>query len=160
MRNNRKVCFRAKGNDEETKNRWFYGSYYCTCDTTFCFAGECEDNHNIHHYILYDQMTDWGLPNRKFQADIEFSTLGQYTNKNDKKGHPIYEDDVVQIPYRTREDKFLVVWDEQFAAFWVQGYGILSDEVAKMCEVVGNIIDNPEYENEIEPPYTDTIEEV
>lgn len=76
----RDIEFRAKGIEENDKNRWYYGSYYRTDDTTYCFK-EDYDRHpdNTKHYILFDEIMDWGLPNRKLRADINIDTLGQYT---------------------------------------------------------------------------------
>ena len=82
----REIKFRAKGNDEETKNRWFKG-YYCRLnDTTYCFKEDYDrDQNNTKHYIVFEEMVDWGLPNRHLRADIDVNTLGQYTGLKDKK---------------------------------------------------------------------------
>ena len=76
----REIKFRAKGNDKETNNRWFKGYYYKETETTYCFK-EDYDRHpeNTHHYIIFEEMTDWGLPNRHLRVDIDIETLGQFT---------------------------------------------------------------------------------
>lgn len=76
----REIKFRAKGIEENDKDRWYFGSYYKTDDTTYCFKEDYDRNpDNTKHYILFDEMTDWCLPNRKLRADININTLGQYT---------------------------------------------------------------------------------
>ena len=73
----REILYKAKGRDGEG---WKEGYYWRTRDTTFCFREDYEKNPDItHHYILFDQMSDWGLPNRKLQMDIIPETLCQFT---------------------------------------------------------------------------------
>ena len=143
---NRDIHFRAKSATPETDgNEWFYGSYYKTAKTTYCFANDCEAHpDNIEHYILFDMMTDWGLPNKKLRVDINPDTLCEYTQMHDKKNQRIYEGSIVQTEYETKEDRFVVVWDDNFAGFIIKGYDILDTLSAQQVEVIGNIIDNPE----------------
>lgn len=88
--------YRAKGVDEKDKNTWYYGHYWKTQDTTFCFAEDYATHpQNTHHYILFDQMTDWGLPNRKLRADINPDTLGKFIGIKDTEGKAIFQGDIV-----------------------------------------------------------------
>lgn len=140
----REIKFRAKGDDEQTKDKWFYGSYYQTDDTTYCFE-EDYANHpdNTKHYILFDKMTDWGLLNRKIRASINPETLGQFTGLYDKNGEEIYEGDILKGVFYgylfERDNKiFTVKWNEKDAGFLANYF-----EPSK-CEIIGNIFDNPE----------------
>ena len=140
----REIKFRAKGDDKQTKDKWFYGSYYQTDDTTYCFE-EDYANHpdNTKHYILFDEMTDWGLPNRKMRASINPETLGQFTGLCDKNENRIYEGDILKgtfYGYLLERDNeiFAVKWDEKNAGFLANYF-----EPSK-CEVIGNVFENPE----------------
>lgn len=55
----RDILFRAKGIDEDDKDRWYEGFYIALNDTTYCIKEDYE-NHpdNTKHYIIFDQMTD------------------------------------------------------------------------------------------------------
>lgn len=52
---------------------------------------------NTKYYIIFDQMTDWGLPNRHLQARINPDTLCQFTGIVAKDGRRIYEGDIVYM---------------------------------------------------------------
>lgn len=92
---NRQILFKAKRKDN---GKWVEG-YYCKLDeTTYCISEDYE-RHPVptHHYILYETMTDWGLPNRFLQYEIDPTTLCQYIGLNDKNGRKIWENDIVTI---------------------------------------------------------------
>ena len=71
----REILFRGK--DPET-GKWYEGFYMALSETTYCFKGDY-DRHpdNTKHYIVFDRMTDWGLPNQHLRADADPSTVGQ-----------------------------------------------------------------------------------
>ena len=56
-------------------DEWIEGYYASRKDTTYCFKEDYE-NHpvKIHHYILRDEMTDWGLPNELRAYEIDVNT--------------------------------------------------------------------------------------
>lgn len=145
----REIKFRAKGNDEETKNRWFKG-YYCRLnDTTYCFKEDYDrDQNNTKHYIVFEEMVDWGLPNRHLRADIDVNTLGEYTGLKDKNRKEIYEGDIVKI----NVDRACVKWNDKYGYFQlvpIGDYYFDSDVIGQAleyveAEVIGNIYDNPE----------------
>lgn len=94
----RDILFRAKGIDEDDKDRWYEGFYIALNDTTYCIKEDYEKHpDNTKYYIIFDQMTDWGLPNRHLQARINPDTLCQFTGIVAKDGRRIYEGDIVYM---------------------------------------------------------------
>jgi hypothetical protein len=159
----RNILFRAKGADKNDRHIWYTGCYYQTQDTTYCFAEDYEKTpENTHHYILFDRMTDWGLPNRKLQADINPDTLCEFTGKRDTTLAMIWERDIVRITnlynspatvswyvarYREKSGAFVYVDSvnpkicESEECIWFN-----LDAFHSLCriEVMGNEIDNPD----------------
>lgn len=148
----REILFRAKGSDSE---RWFTGSYYCTADTTYCFKQDYSAHpENTKHYILFDEPTDWGLPNRKLQAPVRQETVSQYTGLKDKSGNKIFEGDILEAYF---DELFLENSTRMKVSFMANecGCGFFAKEadcdlaepldafVASQSEVIGNIYDNP-----------------
>ena len=87
----REIKFRGKGIEEYDKDKWYYGYYIKLDKTTYCFKEDYETNKdNSEHKIVFDVMTDWGLPNQHKMADINIDTLGQFTGLKDKNGVEIY----------------------------------------------------------------------
>lgn len=141
----REILFRGKwlGNGE-----WVEGYYCKISETTYAFAEDYERNPiPVHHYILQETMTDWGLPNRFNQYEIDPETLCQYTGLKDKSGKRIYENDIIKIENSIDEGIGNI---EFYGGMWyVEGkpsnsmYDILEYDDADV-EVIGNIFDNPE----------------
>ncbi|MGN1375758.1 MAG: hypothetical protein ACI4V5_04300, partial [Prevotella sp.] len=81
-----KNLYRAKGADDADKNVWYEGYYMQMNDTTYCFSEDYEraakeGKDPRHYYIVFDRMTDWGLTNRHFKADVRPETLCQHTGR-------------------------------------------------------------------------------
>lgn len=139
------ILFRAKGIEENDKNHWYYGNYLCLHDTTYCFADEKSELENTHHYIVFEEMTDWGLPNKHLKADIDINTLGQYTGLIDKNGEKIFDGDIIIYGFAP----CVVKWDNINACFslykngktQISGFNV---NTMKLLEKIGNIYDNPE----------------
>lgn len=156
----REILFRGKG--KET-GEWYYGSYLRMDKTTYCFTEDYAANpDNTEHFIVYDEMTDWGLPNTHKMVEIDPKTVGQYIGLLDKDNNKIFEDDILSFG----DELILVYWDDEgfrwMAKKAVQypchefpdknwdriDLGWIGAEVActgKMTtQIVGNIHDNPE----------------
>lgn len=143
----RTIVFRAKGDDEQTKDRWFKGSYYRTDDTTYCFK-EDYDAHpdNTKHYILFDETMDWGLPNRKYKASINPNTLGQYIGREDIHGKRIFEGDIVKFYDCLKGCDYIGYVGFENCSFVIIRKDIMTHYrwTDYTVEVIGNIYDNPE----------------
>lgn len=149
-------------NGEWIKGQWVQGSYLELNKTTYCFKEDYErDPGNTEHYIVFDQMTDWGLPNRHLQADVLPETVGQYTSLIDKNGKKIFEGDIVKAD----DYIFSIKYGKCGGMENADNYGYMGfyleavSEGTKLCAkyglrddicyftnivVIGNIHDNPE----------------
>ena len=146
---NREILFKAKRKDN---GKWVEG-YYCKLDeTTYCISEDYE-RHPVptHHYILYETMTDWGLPNRFLQFEIDPDTLCQYTGLTDKNGRKIWENDIAQAwsegssaigkVIRRVDGLYIMYPAYQKKEFW----GLYPNKNGKTTvEVIGNIFENEE----------------
>lgn len=141
----RGILFRGKDTDT---GRWYEGFYMALSDTTYCFK-EDYDRHpdNTKHYIVFDQMTDWCLPNRHLQAEVDPTTVGQYTGLNDKNGKRIFDGDIVRHYNNERDPSAfeigVICWNEKYASF-ERTSSPEAVRVHSSCryDVIGNIHDN------------------
>ncbi|MGN0005357.1 MAG: YopX family protein [Candidatus Gastranaerophilaceae bacterium] len=136
------ILFRAKGIEEYDKDRWYYGYYYCTHDTTHC-GTDCTPE-ETHHYILFEEMNDWELPNKLLRVEIDVNTLGQYIGIKDKNGTKMFEGDICEY----NDYIGMIKFDEQDSMFTFTYDGNIMTDFSclwgKELEVVGNVQDNPE----------------
>ncbi len=73
----------------------------------------------------------------------EQTPIMQFTGLHDKNGNPVYEGDIVFDPSQYGGNK-VVIWNNNLACFEFNrplGYAIAS---VILCEVIGNIYENPE----------------
>ena len=78
----REILFRGKDSEVDV---WHEGQYIHLHKTTYCFSGSAErEAENEIHQIVFEQMTDWNLPNRHLRADVLPETVGQFTGLKDK----------------------------------------------------------------------------
>jgi uncharacterized phage protein (TIGR01671 family) len=80
-------------------------------------------------------------------------TVGQYTGLCDKNGKKIFEGDICQTKNQRliSEVPFVVEWEDFVCNGWVwkeldenKNEDCFTGAVAKICEVIGNVHDNPE----------------
>ena len=157
----REILFRAKGIEVNDKDKWYEGSYLTMNKTTYCFKEDYDsDPGNTEHFIVFDQMTDWGLPNRHMKADINPDTLCQFTGLYDKNCRRIFEGDIVRVPELTTNTIGIIRFgryrtgdqpEPYHLGFWVDfaNDDLLRNDIGfwadcRYMEVVGNIFDNPE----------------
>jgi uncharacterized phage protein (TIGR01671 family) len=142
---------------KQIKGEWVQGSYWELRKTTYCFQSDY-DRHpdNTEHYIVFDRMTDWGLPNRHLQADVIPETVGQFTGRTDKNCKKVFEHDILQTFTVWADGTVekcgvgIVQWwenDQCYVLATKEGYHI--DDFGNLgrpeyYEVIGNIHDNPE----------------
>lgn len=143
----REIFFRGK--DPET-GKWYEGFYMALSDTTYCLEEDYAAHpDNTKHYIVFEKMTDWCLPNRHLLADVDPSTVGQCTGLKDKNGKRIFEGDIVRCGTgRICKVTFFIspgvsgfdlVPIGGFDAPPPHNWSLFAD-----TEVIGNIHDNPE----------------
>lgn len=146
----REILFRAKRLED---GKWVEGFYYKMNETTYAFAYDYEKNPvPTHHYIIFERMTDWGLPNQMYRVEIDGKTVCPYTGLADKKGRKIFEGDIVRYTDEVtgKEKVDGIVYNETNAAFCrLHGsemglqHLFIDETIASRCNVIGNIFDNP-----------------
>lgn len=144
----RDIIFRGKRTDTGT---WIEGYYIYIHKTTYCCkVSEKLDEENEIHQIVFERMTDWGLPNQHLRADVDPETVGQYTGITDKNGRKIYEGDILEGLNGAAR---MVVFFAEITGYgygfqWrpVKGGGLFESMTGFADEyaVIGNIHDNPE----------------
>lgn len=147
----REILFRGKCTDT---GKWYEGQYIHLHKTTYCFKADYDnDKDNDIHQIVFEKMTDWGLPNHHLRADVIPESIGQFTGLTDKNGKKIFEGDICSfVDFHSGSDMGTYcegVWEYEDCYFYITNR--LSCETTDLiCEgkfdgyVIGNIHDNPE----------------
>ena len=80
-------------------------------------------------------------------AEVDPTTVGQYTGLQDKNGHRIFEGDIIHTD-RYGGRTYVVIFDDDLCAFVGLVYGsnifVTFEGDGEQYEVIGNIHDNPE----------------
>ena len=155
----REIKFR--GYDPDTK-RWYYGSLVKQNKTTYVTSEDYDQNpSNTEWFILWDEMTDWCLPNRHIRGSVDPKSIGEYTGLHDKNAREIYEGDIVSFGsvWNNGDDEDI---DEEFHIGVVEydpHYAVYNVNCEESGErrflftdvvnydgfgVIGNIFENPE----------------
>ena len=157
----RDILFKAKRIDN---GEWVEGYYVYHIKRTICAFADCVKPEDEQHVIMQDGFSDWNMPRDTVHYDIDPNTLCQYTGLKDKNGKKIWENDIVEL-YDTNNNykwKAIVKFGNPNATYnW--GYQLLPigqykvntdillwvemEDTGTICEVVGNIFDNPELLN-------------
>lgn len=141
----RNIKFRAKS---LTAGEWVCGGYYNMDD---CRKG------GRRHIIAYDNNDNCGQQTPHDPIDI--NTLGQYTGLKDKNDKEIYEGDILAPDSTCRgSNRYIIEWNDKHCCFTsIEGgiddfigdldeeiqFNLLSNMKLNVCEIVGNIYDNP-----------------
>lgn len=135
----REMLFRGKSIYD---NEWIEG-FYVHANEAY---GENIDRHFIikHGEFEYDNYDAW---------EVIPETVGQYTGLCDKNGKKIFEGDICQIKNHRliSEVPFVIEWEDFVYNGWVwealdenKNEDSFTASAARICEVIGNIHDNPE----------------
>ncbi len=152
----REILFRGFHKDENGKQKvfvngewirgeWVEGNYIYLHKTTYCFEGDTEhDKENEIHQIVFEQMTDWDLPNKHLKVDVIPETVGQYTGLTDKNGTKIFEGDILATPCYIGAVMDVVEYKN---GSFVRNHGRRNNPYLQnggLSKIIGNIHDNPE----------------
>ena len=155
-----KNIFKALSVEEEHRNCWYEGNYCKLHDIAYQSEEEYEQHPEVtHHYIAFDQITDWGMPCKKLMVAINPDTLCQFTGKVDNNSKCIWEHDIVKVT-NTYNNPATVLW---YVVRYLPGAGAFAYTDPKelmycsmadfhdkcIIEVVGNEFDTPELLNNI-----------
>lgn len=127
----------------------FRGRAACNCEDMdgeiIAEKGGWIYGHMCGDYIIgdvVDSCEEYFAP--EFWIPVDPETVGQYTGKSVSTGE-VYEGDIAT----SIDGTFLVVWDEEKAAFMMQFYtypneSLYLEEMWGDSKVIGNLYDNPE----------------
>ena len=107
---------------EPERKTWIYGSYFEHCNCAVCFSSDVLPEYH-EHVILFDQMTDWSLPNRVLLAAVVPESVGEYAGCT-LDGKEVYEGDILRLTAHEGIVKFgpynggLVSYDMGFYVDW------------------------------------------
>ena len=128
----REILFRAKRKNwrELPKKEWWVeGNYHHQTDY---YGDPCDK-----HYIIDGTKADMEGYGEQYEIDPE--TLCQFTGLKDKNGKRIWENDIVQTPFR----RFVVTYSD---GVWSDSRGndMRESVFGEGGVVIGNIFDHPE----------------
>lgn len=144
----RQIKFRGRDEDGE----WLYG--------------DLRQRMGYFPSIIEPYCTDEGKVGYR-ELSVEENTIGQYINLHDRKDHEIYDGDILFVEFQDKSGGYyLVGWNDKTASWGImdaysyqsigegfdfaefRNYVLLGFlEKAIVCEVAGNIHDNPELMN-------------
>lgn len=126
--------------------QWIEGTYCSISETTYPFKEDYEHEPvKVHHCIIRDEMTDWGMPNRLKAYEVDENTICQCAGRagtNQKK----WEGDIIEY----HGNWYVIEWSAGDYMWYATElgepkYSIPLSELSEMdIVVVGNIFDEPE----------------
>ena len=149
-------------NGELVKGTWVYGFYASKKETTYVFKEDYERNPvKTEHYIIVEQVTDWGLPNKFVAYPVIEETVGQYTEMKDKNGKNIFDWDIVKCYDKNVDESFCaIIMFGNPNGFYNYGWQLKPisetdfnvdilcwvdmEDAGAYIEIIGNIFENPE----------------
>ena len=77
-------------------NRFITGYYVCLQKVVLnpCDSAD-KEKENEEHFIIFDEMSDWGLPYNHKKADVDGETVCMCSGMRDNNNNLIYENDIV-----------------------------------------------------------------
>lgn len=151
----REIKYRGK----DLQGNWRYGSLLLATDRWYKQAG------GFHReWIASRTFSNGGFIAMTERYCVKPETIGQFIGKKDKKGNEIYDGDIIYVQFPDGSGgNHLVGWNEKTASYGImdaysyqsiaegfdfaefKNYVLLAFlKDALICEVVGNIHDNPE----------------
>lgn len=131
----REILFRGK---RTYNDKWVEGSLVIEGNTAYIIG----KNEAAHPVVLVNMCS----------VNIKPKTIGQYTGLTDKNGVKIFEGDIVKYCPIFEEERGDVKWSSTTARFLIELSDGAADSIcqrtAQICEVIGNIHDNPELLNQ------------
>lgn len=135
---------------------WIEGFYFKELPPPVCFSSDRVEESK--HYILFQGMSDWGLPRPLYKAEVDPNTVSRYTGLTDKNGVKIFQGDFVTVDGYSYEEP------ERTASGYIEisplGTGLRfskengTSEFGYLCDMIGSYLteytiygnthDNPE----------------
>lgn len=153
--------FRAKGTEDHF-SQWYFGNYLRLNYTTYVFEQDYQNHpENTTHYIVWEKMMDWGLPNTVYKTQIDPETLCEYLNICDITGTRIFENDILELisdennplyaiirydEYNTETNKDIFGFYLTFLKDKKEWFNLPIQDLNTLSsfKVIGNIFDNKE----------------
>ena len=132
--NNRTIKFRAKTAKEGV---WVYGSYLV------------ESRRYGSQFSIVTMSDSEEDEDKRYLVD--YTTLGQFTNRYDKNRNGIWEGDIVKMRYNGEVNIYVIMIEgastylmdiTDIKDYSGNSYGYLDDTCGDLLEVIGNIYDN------------------